>query len=219
MKKRIIAILTCLVIIISVVYFAPDSDAGVQTLNLTSQSKTITVGQSFQCKLDGLKASKVKWSSSNKKVATVNKKGVVKGVSSGKASIMGKYKGIKFTIKVSVSGNSKTLIYKDTIVEYLGAKKVKYNSWGDKELCYKISFKFTNNSSTPKCFEDYYSYDAFVNNVSCDANYYDEDFTMVKNGASIIVDYYFTIKGSPTIEFSLTRDDNFKTVFVRTYNP
>lgn len=217
MKKRI-ALLVAALIVFGMIYI-PEVDAGVQTLNLTTQSKTIAVGQSFQCKLNGLKASKVKWSSSNKKVATVNKKGVVKGISSGKATIAGKYKGIKFNIKVSVLSNSKTLTYKDTIVEYLGAKKVKYNTWGDKELCYKISFKFTNNSSTPKCFEDYYSYDAFVNNVSCYANYYDEDFTMVKNGASVIVDFYFTIKGSPTIEFSLTRDDNFKTVFARTYNP
>lgn len=86
MKKRIIAILTCLVIIISVIYFAPDSDAGVQTLNLTNQSKTITVGQSFQCKLNGLKANKVKWSSSNPSVATVSKKGVVNFASADKAS-------------------------------------------------------------------------------------------------------------------------------------
>lgn len=101
-KKKIVAIIPILALIISMFCFTPDSNAGVATLNLTKQKKTISVGQSFQLKLDGLKASKVKWKSSKPGVATVSKKGVVKGIKAGTTTITGKYKGLKFTITVKV---------------------------------------------------------------------------------------------------------------------
>ena len=70
MKKRIIALLTSIALLIALICISPGSEAGVETLNLTKQSKIITVGKSFQAKIDGITASKVKWSSSNKGVAT-----------------------------------------------------------------------------------------------------------------------------------------------------
>lgn len=104
MKKRIIAILIALVICVGIIVI-PDVDAGVSTLNITNMSKTIEAGKSFQIKLNGLKSSKVKWSSSKPSVATVTKKGVVTGIKKGKSTIIGKYKGIKFTIKTTVTSN------------------------------------------------------------------------------------------------------------------
>ena len=101
-KKKIVAIVSIVALMISLFVFTPDSNAGVATMNLTKQKKTISVGQSFQLKLDGLKASKVKWSSSKPSVASVSKKGIVKGLTAGTTNIIGKYKGIKFLIKVTV---------------------------------------------------------------------------------------------------------------------
>ena len=46
---------------------------------------------------------KIKWKSTNKKVATVNSKGVIKAVSKGKCKIYCKYKGKKYTAKIKVT--------------------------------------------------------------------------------------------------------------------
>ena len=136
-KRKIVAIVSILALMISLFCFTPDSNAGVATLNLTKQKKTISVGQSFQLKLDGIKASKVKWSSSKPSVAEVNKKGIVKGIKVGTTNIFGRYKSLKFTIKVTVIGKSDSsdstskpsesdqLIYSDDKVElyYVGISK------------------------------------------------------------------------------------------------
>jgi uncharacterized protein YkwD len=51
---------------------------------------------------------KVKWSSSNHKIATVSKKGRVKGKKSGKCTVTAKVCGIKFKCKVTVKSLKKT---------------------------------------------------------------------------------------------------------------
>ena len=106
MGKKIAALLTILAIIFTVTICTPDSNAGIQTLNLSKQTKEIKVGESFQLSMTGVKASTIKWKSSKPGVATVTKKGVVKGVKAGTANITGKYKNLKFTIKVTVTGSS-----------------------------------------------------------------------------------------------------------------
>ena len=106
MGKKIVALFTILAIIFTVAICTPDSNAGIQTLNLSKQTKEIKVGESFQLSMTGVKASTIKWKSSKPGVATVTKKGVVKGVKAGTANITGKYKNLKFTIKVTVTGSS-----------------------------------------------------------------------------------------------------------------
>jgi hypothetical protein len=101
-KKKIVAVLSIITLIISMFCFTPDSNAGIQTLNLSKQTKEIKVGESFQLTMTGVKASTIKWKSSKPGVATVSKKGVVKGVKAGTTNITGKYKSLKFTIKVKV---------------------------------------------------------------------------------------------------------------------
>ena len=83
-------------------------------MKLNAKSKTIYVGRTYTLKVLNTKKS-VKWKSSKKSVATVSKKGVVKGVKAGKAVIsaqIGK-KQLKcnVTVKnnVSVSKSSVTL--------------------------------------------------------------------------------------------------------------
>ncbi|MBR0400445.1 MAG: Ig-like domain-containing protein [Mogibacterium sp.] len=78
-------------------------------ITLNAKSKTLTVGQTFKAKVKKVKPSKaskaVKWKSSNKKVATVSSKGVIKAKKAGKATITAvskKNKKAKAKIKVTV---------------------------------------------------------------------------------------------------------------------
>ena len=106
MKKRLIALLTCLTLAAIIICFKFNTDAGSSVLNLTTQSKSIAGGKSITLKVNGIKSSKIKWKSSKPSVATVSKKGVVKGLKKGKATITGKYRGVKFTVKITVTSNS-----------------------------------------------------------------------------------------------------------------
>ena len=106
MKKKILFTL-CLCVLALSVFISNQSDAGSTTLNLTSDSYTLSQGKTLQLKINGVKAKKVKWKSSNKKVATVSKNGTVKAVKSGKATISGKYKGITFKTNITVQPSGK----------------------------------------------------------------------------------------------------------------
>lgn len=101
MKKKILFVL-CLCVLTLSLFISNQSDAGSTTLNLTTDSYTLSQGKTLQLKINGVKAKKVKWKSSNKKVATVSKNGTVKAVKSGNATISGKYKGITFKTKITV---------------------------------------------------------------------------------------------------------------------
>ena len=81
------------------------TDAGAasqkQTVKLTKTKLSMTAGTSRTIKLKGAKASKVKWSSSKKSVATVSK-GKIKAREAGKATITAKYKNRKYRCRVTV---------------------------------------------------------------------------------------------------------------------
>lgn len=112
--RSLVAYTLLIAIVISAFYFAPVSEAGVETFNITNQERTITAGQSFQIKLNGIKASKVKWKSNNTSVATVSKKGIVKGVKKGKTVIKGTYNGLVFNVTVIVNpAYKKQTVYND----------------------------------------------------------------------------------------------------------
>ncbi|MCR5737230.1 MAG: Ig-like domain-containing protein, partial [Eubacterium sp.] len=82
-------------------------------ISLSKKSAKIQKGQKLKLKLKNAKASKVKWTSSRKKVATVSKKGVVKAKKKGKTTITAKYKGKKYRCKITVkkSGMTRTQAY------------------------------------------------------------------------------------------------------------
>ena len=97
--KKILAIVLAFVLSISMIPTINVSAAKKVKLNKTKV--TIYVGKTVTLKLRSNKR-KVKWSSSNKKVATVSKKGKVKGKKAGKATITAKVGKKKYKCKITV---------------------------------------------------------------------------------------------------------------------
>lgn len=71
------------------------------TIKLTKKSLTLKPGQSKAIRLKGAKAEKVRWKSSNKRVATVSK-GKIKAKKAGKVTITATYKNKKYKCKVTI---------------------------------------------------------------------------------------------------------------------
>ncbi|SNU05866.1 Ig-like domain (group 2) [Lachnospiraceae bacterium] len=74
-------------------------------IRLNKKKITLTKGSSFQLKLIGGKAKKVKWSVQNKKIATV-KNGRIKAKKKGKTRIVAIYKKKKYVCKLTVTEKS-----------------------------------------------------------------------------------------------------------------
>lgn len=206
MGKKIVALLTILAIIFTVAIWTPDSNAGIQTLNLSKQTKEIKVGESFQLTMTGVKASSIKWKSSKPGVATVSKKGVVKGIKAGKTTIKGKYKSLTFSIIVTVSGKNisksiKTFNNSNTIFELYSPK---FEDEQDGTYYMYLGGKFTNNNNEPKSMFEMYVFNVFVNDVSLDYKSV-WGYNSVKNGATIESFYgYENLKKGDKVEISLT---------------
>ena len=104
--KKLKKILSVVLIMVLVVTVMPMTANAAVKLNATK--KTIQVGKSVTLKVTGTKK-KVKWSSSNKKVATVTQKGKVTGKQEGNATITAKIGNKSLKCKVTVqSGFSAT---------------------------------------------------------------------------------------------------------------
>ena len=97
MRKKIIIWMCLLTLLAGVI--APTASAKVK---LNTKKRTISVGEKYKLKVSGT-SKKVKWSSSNKKVAKVSKKGVVTGKKTGKATITAKVGKKKLKCKISVT--------------------------------------------------------------------------------------------------------------------
>ena len=74
-------------------------------ISLNKKKITLTKGSSFQLKLIGGKAKKVKWSVQNKKIATV-KNGRIKAKKKGKTIIVATYRKKKYVCKLTVTEKS-----------------------------------------------------------------------------------------------------------------
>ena len=106
MKKffRTLAIILCLGIITPLIVpnIGSETVQAKTKIKLNCTKKTIYKGDIFKLKITGTKK-KVKWSSSNKTIATVSSKGVVKGIGEGTAKITAKVGKKKYTCKVNVN--------------------------------------------------------------------------------------------------------------------
>ncbi len=100
-KSLLIAMLMGLSIFSSGLFISDGSFAKT-TVKLSKTKLTITVGKTKTIKLKNAKKKNVKWSSSNKKIATVTKAGKIKAKKKGSVKITAKYDGKKYVCKVTV---------------------------------------------------------------------------------------------------------------------
>lgn len=100
------------------------------TIKLSNSKKTIRVGKKLNLELIDA-TDKVTWKSSNKKIASVSKKGVVKGLKKGTVTITATHQGNKYKCKITVKNVPKKELannaYKDFIVDKLEKNKDYYN--------------------------------------------------------------------------------------------
>ena len=114
-KKRGLILSLILTLALSMIYVPSGTgiaEAAAKKITITQKKVTITQGKKKTLKVKTSPKSlkkKVKWSTSNKKVAKVSKKGVVKGIKAGKATIKAKVKSGKktYTAKCKVTVKAK----------------------------------------------------------------------------------------------------------------
>ena len=92
-------------IVMSLILIPTTNTNAAQKPKLNKKSATIYVGKTVKLKVKGNRK-KVKWSSSNKKVAAVSSKGKVKGKKAGKATITAKVGNKKLKCKIIVKQKS-----------------------------------------------------------------------------------------------------------------
>ena len=130
LKKILAIILIALTLMTSQVVFTNLNTASVvqaaSSIKISKKKKTLRVGDKYTLKITGT-SKKVKWSSSNKKVATVNSKGKVKAKKKGTATITAKVGGKKYKCKITVKKANKIKMGKYTLKfgKYKGAGSVK----------------------------------------------------------------------------------------------
>lgn len=103
MKRRLRILITCLILLLGVGCTGVVTKAKVR---LNKKTAEMTVGGSITLKVKGTKK-KAKWTSSNKKIATVKASGKVKGKvtakKAGKVTITAKVSGKKYKCKITVN--------------------------------------------------------------------------------------------------------------------
>lgn len=112
--RRKINLFVVLSFAILVMFLPQESEAAVKVVKVkTSTTYKIFKGEKLRLYVKGYKsnkkAKKVKWKSSNKKIATVSKKGVVTGKKGGTCKITATVKKKKYTTKIFVYAGEKTV--------------------------------------------------------------------------------------------------------------
>lgn len=120
----------------------------VETPSINKKNITLYTGKTVTLKINGTKQ-KVAWNSSNKNIATVSKKGVVKGITSGRTIITARVGNKKYNCKVTVKSNGipveSVVLDKTTLLLEQGDKAVlqttilPYNTTTDKTVNWSSS--------------------------------------------------------------------------------
>lgn len=125
MRKFFMVMVTCFLVALVA---TPMTSEAAKAPKLSKKTASIVVGKSVQLSVKNTKK-KVKWSTSNKKIATVSQKGLVKGNKVGKVTItakVGKKKlNCKVTVKVGLNKTSMKLWSGDKITLALKGTKAK----------------------------------------------------------------------------------------------
>ena len=104
--RQMVAVIVCVSVLLGGVNIK--TQAAAPAINKTKA--TIKVGKKVKLKIKNTNQT-VKWKSSNKKVATVSKKGVVKGKAAGKVTITATVGGKKYKCKVKVKSPKLSIKY------------------------------------------------------------------------------------------------------------
>ena len=106
MKRKILALFVAVALSFSTVELIPQFNhtvlAEAASIKLDVKQRTLATDWHFTNTLKGAKASKVKWKSANKKVATVSSKGEIMAVGVGSTKITATYNKKTYTCKISV---------------------------------------------------------------------------------------------------------------------
>ncbi len=94
----------------------------VETPSISKKTASINAGSKLTLKVKNTKQ-KVSWKSSNRQIATVTSKGVVKGVKKGSATITAKIGKKKLTCRVTV----KKAATSQSVIKYIGDRDVDYD--------------------------------------------------------------------------------------------
>ena len=113
MKKYVKKLMAMLMVMLLVVTMAAPATVSAAPVRLNKSSVTVLVGKTYQLKVKGTKK-KAKWSSSNKKVATVNSKGVITGRKAGTVKVTAKIGKKKYTCKVKIKVNKSLILSQPT---------------------------------------------------------------------------------------------------------
>lgn len=137
MKNKLLKnIIVATIVATSTITLNPLQNKGIQVveakskIKLNTTKKTIYKGSTYTLKVKGTKK-KVKWTTSNKKVATVNSKGKVTAKKKGTATITAKVGGKKLKCKITVKNpvkKNKNITVKQAIekVKKVFGKKLYY---------------------------------------------------------------------------------------------
>ena len=122
LRAKVLGIMLALVLAISVIASVNSSEAAAKKskIKLSSSKVTVVALKTTQLTLkDGTKKIKsgVKWTSSNKKIATVNGKGLVTAKTPGKVKITALYKGKKYVCNVTVKAPALKLNKKTAVIK------------------------------------------------------------------------------------------------------
>ncbi len=94
----------------------------VETPSISKKTASINAGSKLTLKVKNTKQ-KVSWKSSNRRIATVTSKGVVKGVKNGTATITAKIGNKKLTCRVTVIKTATS----QNVIKYIGDRDVDYD--------------------------------------------------------------------------------------------
>ena len=120
-------------------------EAATKTINLKASNKKVYVGKTTKISAKATKGARLSYKTSNKKIATVNSKGVIKGKKAGTVKITitakkSKYKTVKKTITVKVYRQKQKIT----------ASSVKLTTGQRKNLGAKARTRLSYKSSNPK---------------------------------------------------------------------
>ncbi|MFR6560900.1 MAG: Ig-like domain-containing protein [Eubacterium ventriosum] len=132
--------------VIAHIYLQSGNIVNAETVKIdTNRFKTVVIEKGKSAKLCNLSMKKIKWKSTNKKVATVNKKGLVKAKKIGKAKITLKDQyGKRKTINVQVKKKLKKATNKNVTVKVVEGNKdyVKLELNNKSDQCIFVAYPY-----------------------------------------------------------------------------